>query len=145
MQKGRYVLWLIVLLSLTYFQFTATARRFVSWLSIVCDERRFMCHPVQCTAYARLAHVHNKIKEKGKCNFIILRPVIITSEIIFFIMLIDNFDSSFKYDSIEVFRTLIFPTYLIVILWLLDSGGCSISFYKFLLRCFTKSFKKIVK
>lgn len=42
---GRYVLWLIVLLSLTYFQFTAAARRFASWLSIVRDERRFMCHP----------------------------------------------------------------------------------------------------
>lgn len=42
---GRYVLWLIVLLSLTYFQFTAAARRFASWLSIVCDERRFMCQP----------------------------------------------------------------------------------------------------
>lgn len=40
----RYVLWLIVLLSLTYFQFTAAARRFASWLSIVRDERRFMCH-----------------------------------------------------------------------------------------------------
>lgn len=39
----RYVLWLIVLLSLTYFQFTAAAvRRFASWLSIVRDERRFM-------------------------------------------------------------------------------------------------------
>lgn len=50
---GRYVLWLIVLLSLTYFQFTATARRFVSWLSlslsIVHDERRFMMrHPARC-------------------------------------------------------------------------------------------------
>lgn len=42
---GRYVLWLIVLLSLTYFQFTAAARHFASWLSIVRDERRFMCHP----------------------------------------------------------------------------------------------------
>lgn len=42
---GRYVLWLIVLLSLTYFQFTAAARCFASWLSIVRDERRFMCHP----------------------------------------------------------------------------------------------------
>lgn len=42
---GRYVLWLIVLLSLTYFQFTAAARRFASWLSIVRDERRFICHP----------------------------------------------------------------------------------------------------
>lgn len=42
---GRYVLWLIVLLSLTYFQFTAAARHFASWLSIVRDERRFICHP----------------------------------------------------------------------------------------------------
>lgn len=42
---GRYVLWLIVLLSLTYFQFTAAARCFASWLSIVRDERRFMCQP----------------------------------------------------------------------------------------------------
>jgi hypothetical protein len=42
---GRYVLWLIVLLSLTYFQFTAAARRFASWLSIVRDERRFICQP----------------------------------------------------------------------------------------------------
>lgn len=51
---GRYVLWLIVLLSLTYFQFTAAARRFASWLSIVRDERRFMCHPGY-SAYVRLA------------------------------------------------------------------------------------------
>lgn len=51
---GRYVLWLIVLLSLTYFQFTAAARRFASWLSIVRDERCFMCHP-EYSAYARLA------------------------------------------------------------------------------------------
>lgn len=45
---GRYVLWLIVLLSLTYFQFTAAARRSVSLLSIVPYERCIMSVPSLC-------------------------------------------------------------------------------------------------
>lgn len=49
---GRYVLWLIVLLSLTYFQFTAAAGHFASRLSIVCDERHFMRRPTCLAIYA---------------------------------------------------------------------------------------------
>lgn len=46
----RYVLWLIVLLSLTYFQFTAAAGHSASRSSIVCDERRFHVAPRSAAA-----------------------------------------------------------------------------------------------